>query len=215
MNRCLRYVFSICASLILAAGPALADKGCQPSPQGPVCISSVNFVNFAEFAYQNQQMSEWCWAACISMVFRFHGHPVSQPRIVAEAYGGVANLPAGSGITIAQALNRHWTDDLGRPFTAHLAGVYDVSAGINTLDNAQITRELTANRPMIVANTHHAMVMTAIQYYDRSPEPVVASVGVFDPWPGNGAHALSPPELVPAHLGGQLTFLATVNVTEG
>jgi len=29
-----------------------------------------------------QQQDEWCWAASISNVFAYHGHPVSQARIV-------------------------------------------------------------------------------------------------------------------------------------
>ena len=43
--------------------------------------------------YSPQHMNVWCWAACISMVFAYYRHPVSQPRIVAETWGDIVNLP--------------------------------------------------------------------------------------------------------------------------
>ena len=56
-------------------------------PRGSVTppMSQVNFTNFYQSAYSPQQKDEWCWAACCSMIFAFHGHPVSQRRIVEDA----------------------------------------------------------------------------------------------------------------------------------
>ena len=36
---------------------------------------------------------------------------------------------------------------------------------------------------------------------------------VFDPWPGNGFRELYSDELIPAHLGGNLRFLASASIT--
>jgi hypothetical protein len=85
---------------MLGARRLLAD--CNQFGQ---CTSQVNFAQFAQHAYGAQYMSEWCWAACISMVFAFNGHAVPQSRIVTEAYGAPINMPAVYGIVIAQQLN--------------------------------------------------------------------------------------------------------------
>ena len=45
--------------------------------------------------FASQQASQWCWAASISNLFAYHGHDVSQARIVSEVYGSVANMRGG------------------------------------------------------------------------------------------------------------------------
>jgi hypothetical protein len=162
-----------------------------------------------------QAMSEWCWAASISMLFSFYQHPVSQPRIVEDAYGGIANLPAMQGATIASKLNKTWTDDNGVVFHAQLTGAYDATAGILALSDQMIVRELDQNHPLIIGARTHAMVLTAVQYYVTPYGPSIAGAGVFDPWPGIGTRALQPDELVRADLGGSLIFLATARVLDG
>lgn len=214
MRRKSRLVTSLLVCSSIVATPAFADKKCRPSPRGTVCLASVPFQRFAQSAYQPQSLPEWCWAACISMVFRFYGHPVAQARIVKEAYGVVANVPAGSGFVIAKQINRRWIDDNGAKFTARLEGAYDFDARVLTVDNAAIAQELEDNHPVIMGNATHALVVTAIEYFD-TPEPTISSVGVFDPWPGIGPRSLSPAEMVPMHLRGQLRFLATVEVVDG
>jgi hypothetical protein len=57
-------------------------------------------------------------------------------------------------------------------------------------------------------------VGTAIQYFATPYGPQIVSIGVFDPWPGTGARGLTPAEMMPAHMGGSLRFLATVRVTD-
>src|SRR5437764_474677 len=100
----------IALALVAAAQPALADTNCQPTPRGNLCVSQVNFAQFAQTAYVRQWQSEWCWAACISMIFNYYGHPVRQDRIVTTVYGAAYNRPAGAGWVIAKELNRDWVD---------------------------------------------------------------------------------------------------------
>ncbi len=198
----------------VTAGAAEARTNCVPSPQGPHCVSEIDFASFAQQAYMQQTESAWCWAASISMVFAYYGHPVSQAEIVTSVYGSTVNLPAQTGAVIARELDRVWTDDRGETFRAQLTGVFDVDAGVAALTNAQIVNELDQDRPMVIGNQSHAMVLTAIEYFATPNGPFIVGAGVFDPWPGIGPRMLQQPELLPIPSGGQLRFLATVRVTD-
>src|SRR5215831_6762862 len=165
--------------LIVAVGLALtfvqhanASTTCQPTAYGPLCISQVSFSQFAQQAYQPQQQTEWCWAASISMMFAYYGYQVAQPAIVTEAYGTIANVPA-PGVVMAQALNRTWKDGTGNVFTAKLSGLYDAQAGLDTLDNMQLINELDQNRPFVIGTGGHAVVVTAIEYYNTMYGPQI------------------------------------------
>ena len=191
-----------------------AKTTCQPSPQGNLCISQVDFNNFAQNAYQNQQSSQWCWAAAISMLFSYYGHPVSQQTIVQSLYGTVVNLPSGPGWNIASRVNRVWVDANGKRFRATLTGAYDFDAGVMTLSNSMLVKELDQDRPVIIGTRGHAVVGTAIQYLQTLGEPYISGIGVFDPWPGRGARGLDPSEARAMHIGGELRFLAAVRITD-
>ena len=62
------------------------------------------------FAFQ--QESEWCWAACLQMVFAYWGHRISQQEIVKQTWGVIANMPA-QPYDIVRDLNRDWEDSSG------------------------------------------------------------------------------------------------------
>jgi hypothetical protein len=209
MQRITRSVFFLMVFLMAAAlRPAWSITTCQ----GGVCTAQVNFQRFAQTAFQQQNLSQWCWAAAISMVYSYHGYTVSQARIVSDAYGSVVNMPAVAGSVMAQSLNRPWVDDFSRPFTAHLSGAYDPFAGVFALDNNRLLRELDQGRPFILGTDGHAVVVTAMQYAVTPFGPQILSVGVFDPWPGRGARSLSVAEMTPITNGGALSFAATVDV---
>jgi hypothetical protein len=124
-----------------------------------------------------QYMDEWCWAACISGIFSYYGHPVSQARIVREAYGAIVNLP-GNPVQILAAINRQWIDDNGVSFLA--------SGNSFGLTNAIAAQELAANRPLIVGALGHATVLTALEYVrDLWGNGNVKLATVRDPWPYN------------------------------
>jgi hypothetical protein len=197
-------------ALAVTDRPALAGTTCQPTPQGNLCTSQVDFNSFAYRSYTTQWQSEWCWAACISMIFKYYGHPVRQDRIVATVYGAAYNRPAGAGWVMAKQLNRNWVDDNGNPFTSRLTAVTDIDAGVFDLNNAGMIEELDQNHPLLIASGTHAMVGTAIQYYPSA----VVSVGVFDPWPtSGGARGLAAWEMVPiTQPQGGLRFAAAVRV---
>lgn len=192
-----------------------AKTTCRNTIQGELCTSEVDFRDFRQRAYQTQKLNQWCWAACISMIFNYYGHPVSQERIVEDAYGGIVNMPAINGITIARRVDRSWTDDDGNEFTSSLTGMYDELDGIRiNMDNTVLIEELDNDRPLIIGAGTHAVVQTSFTYYRTWQGIIPVSVGVFDPWPGRGARNLTPAEMLPGFNGGQLHFVASVSVDD-
>lgn len=191
-------------------GDVVASTNCAPYPRD--FRSEVNFSEFSQHAYQQQHLPQWCWAACISMLFSYYGHPVSQSRIVSDAYGFPVNMPATSGIVIAQQLDRSWIDDHGNAFNSRVTAAYDFDAKVFKLNNAWLINELHLDRPVVLGTVSHAVVMTAMDYSQTPFGPNVKAIGVFDPWPGIGARMLTRFEMAPMHLNGGLRFAASVRV---
>lgn len=208
MNRRI-FLYGSGASLIAS------QIGCAlpPTPAPNQKTASVNMPQLYQVVTQ-QQCEEWCWAACISMIFDFYGHPMTQPDIVAATYGAVVCLPAGSSTTIERAFSRRYFDDRGVSFVSQVTAAYDFSNGINTFDNLLVVNDLSGNNPLLYCNTQHAMVVYAVDYIPTPNEPNVLAVHVVDPWPlSQSTHVLSAAEIVPANLGGEMTFLAAVRLT--
>lgn len=111
-----------------------------------------------------QQGSEWCWAASISASFGYCGHPLSQARIVREAFGVEVNMPAIVP-QILHALSRRWIDDNGKRFQAS-CDVY----GANAVTAIQ---DLSNGMPLLIGSLNHAMVLTALTYVPLPTAPVV------------------------------------------
>lgn len=195
-------------------GAAAKAQQCVAIGPGAVgCHAEINFPS-VRVAYEYQQCPEWCWAASISMVFRFFGHPLDQKRIVIENYGSLVCAPSGTASRIAANLNRSWAGDDGRPFTSQLTTVYDARAGVVAINNAFIVNEIVNQRPILYCNTHHAMVIIAVDYRPTQLGPQIDRVIVMDPWPlSPQIHPSSAPEMLPPQMRGQMTFLATVRVS--
>jgi hypothetical protein len=127
-----------------------------------------------------QTHSEWCWAASMSMIFRYFNHSVSQERIVKETWGKIVNMP-GTVDQILADLNRDWTDDSGDDFTS--------TGDAYTANPVTAAQDLANNEPLLICSLGHAMVLTALTYIQDPYAPGGASVTqaiVRDPWPANG-----------------------------
>jgi Papain-like cysteine protease AvrRpt2 len=205
-----RQILKVSLGGLAALSPGYAEAENSCGPMG--CLAQVSFSQFSA-DYQAQFQSEWCWAACISMLFGYYGHPVSQQRIVTEAYGAPYNMPAGSGFTIAGALNRSWTDDDGQSFQSYLEAAFDVQAGVAAINSVMIIQALADGDPLIVGARGHATVVTAVSYVPTPAGPHIVQVGVFDPWPGRGPRNLTVDEMTPLPLGGSLGFLALARIS--
>jgi hypothetical protein len=194
-----RFVKDAPMFVILITTVALVNRGhaevkCRElmNPPGKVCESGIpsHFIHIA--ALKNPMFqSQWCWAACIAMVFEYYGHPVRQERLVSEAYGGLVNMPAQPWTMLAM-LNRAWIDDNGKKFTCS-----STSGSSNPLAAAN---DLAEDRPLIIGALGHAVVLTGLEYvafYQRTPwglqlGPVnIINATVRDPLPGKGLRRLS------------------------
>ena len=192
---------------------ARAYQGCLPTPMGPACEAGINITRLPTI-YATQEMSQWCWAASLEMIFSYYGYSVPQQAIVQATFGMVDNLPAFSGAFISSNLNRTWIDSGGRRFRSEIRGLYDFNAGMVALNNQMIIEALAQERPLLLGNTSHAVVLTAVSYSQAAWGPDIFNIGVLDPWPGIGMRgAQSPAELVPMHKGGQLRYLATPTIS--
>lgn len=220
-------VFLLLVTLgLLHTTAARADTTCQPDPYyGTVCVAQVRFDRFYLQAYQAQQQDEWCWAASISMIWAYYGYQISQQEIVSSVYGAVVDWPAQTTSQLLGVLNGTRVDDTGAKFVSRVSGLYDATTGIDTVSYANLGAALNNNQPIMIGMLNgggggHAVVLTAIQYYQIPGEGVdptggnIIAAGIFDPWPGNGARTLNlPQDLLPAPAGGNLEFVATVNVS--
>jgi hypothetical protein len=159
-----------------------------------------------------QEESRWCWAACIENMFAHYGHPVSQTRIVEEAYGDVRNIPAQAW-QVSRSLNRSWTDDNGDRFRSRLVAAYDHDADIVAISDAFIIDAIEHDRPLILGARGHAVLLTAVEYSLFNGYPVPQRAECFDPWPGEGNRQLSFAEIVPAYRQGAMRYLAAVRIT--
>ena len=163
-----------------------------------VCTAGISSITFKQ-AFQQQ--NEWCWAACISMVFDYYNHSVDQQRIVKETWGTVADMP-GQPSDIFRDLNKKWTDDAGNDFQCQ-GDVYSVN--VNTA-----VQDLIDDHPLIIGALGHATVLTAITSAvdTYTTQFVIQQVVVRDPWPGNGGRRLlSPVEWA------SINFAARIRVT--
>jgi hypothetical protein len=206
MNR--RDALTAFGAAMVSTTSQAASQFLQSSPYGPLRRA---YVAHPQLVRQN--CPEWCWAASISMIFSYYQHPIDQMRIVQRVWGAPACVASGNPANIINALNSNWVDDAGRSFTAQVGTLVDVINGVGTLSNANIVNELQSDHPLIYMNTHHCMVLVAMDYIDTPMGPQPQAAGVMDPWPYSpGFHPLTPAEMYLAPAG-QATVIATVRVT--
>ncbi|MDH5824964.1 papain-like cysteine protease family protein [Luteimonas sp. RD2P54] len=191
--------------LVLGAGavstmsPAYAELQCGPwvHPGVQRCHAGLNS-QLAFISAKQQRNSQWCWAACIEMVFRYYGYVVPQERIVSETWGSLVNMPGYPGQILAN-LNRPWQDDFGRRF--------GVSGDSFTANPITASQDLAGGRPLIIGSMGHAMVLTAVTFdRDSHGNGQVVSAIVRDPWEDRGRRILTAQEWFAT------TFLARISV---
>jgi hypothetical protein len=141
-----------------------------------------------------QNNSNWCWAACLQMIFNYYGVNISQEQIVARTYGVDPNgqLPnwTGSLPVITANLNNWNIDNSGR--------MYAVAASLNwgAPTPVFLIQELLAQRPVMIGyqsgpNAGHAVVITACSYIQTNAGPIIQTIVVRDPWPSEANIATS------------------------
>lgn len=190
------------SSLLGISSTANALLNCTPfNFQGiQECEAGIDssIANVSAAATGGQHMNQWCWAACIEMVFRYYGLRVPQEVIVQQTWGKIVNLP-GQPNQILANLNRPWSDSRSRNF--YVSGD---SFSANPMTAAQ---DLSNNMPLIIGTMGHAMVLTSLVYVrNQFGNGEVKAAIVRDPWPGKGKRVLSPQEWY------STSFLARIRV---
>ncbi len=193
--------FIIASLFVVVGSTARAGERCQPPDMDGNVVCEVGIPSEKmEPVTSQQRMSQWCWAASITMIFGFHGHPVAQERIVESVWGRLVDLPAMNGNMMSESLARPWVDDRGKAFRARIR-VLDVDAGLYGVDTPMVIAELRAERPLLVGTVGHAVVLTAMRYL-LTPWGEVQILGatVRDPWPGRGRRELEWHEMQPQYI---------------
>ncbi|NVK20608.1 MAG: C39 family peptidase [Methylocystaceae bacterium] len=202
----------------IVGAAATTGFGAVPEPSkaytrcnGVLCEAGLRLPEISK-AYQNQKMSQWCWAASIQMVFRYYGYHVSQPDIVRETYGHVGNIPAVTGLAISRNLQRSWKDSFGNYFSVEIEGLYDFDLGITNISDSQIISAMNSERPIVIGTTSHAMVLTAVAFDRKFDPPRIVNIGFADPWPYGPSLRGGQIEGVPMHRGGMMRYLCLPRV---
>jgi hypothetical protein len=209
------------AGAAAAASPALGVQLCPaPGLMPKSCSAMIDLQRYtAQSTHAMQLNSEWCWAACVSMICKFHGFDLSQPRIVQQMHGSLINKP-GDDKLLTEALNRAWEDDDGQPIRTS-AMVFSPILDKFDVDNRRVLDDLKNDFPLICGARKHATVVARADYYDGPDgRPLVFQVHVIDPYPGAAkpplyARLLEHDETVPVTIGGELRYLASVRVQRG
>lgn len=147
-----------------------------------------------------QEKPQWCWAASIAMVFAHYGYKVPQEGIVRQHFGDATDK-AVSGRDITSLLEAPWTDGRGRPFAAN-ASVADAPDKRPAPAHEIMVSELTAQRPLLIGVSEHAMVLVRVEYERVAGQSGVRITGgtVIDPMPGRGLRRLMPHEARPSYV---------------
>ncbi len=134
-----------------------------------------------------QEKGQWCWAASIQMVLNYYSIDINQKQIVERTYGTDAfgDIPDWSASiqTIQANLNNWNVDNKGKNY------IVNAQYGLGAPEPFFLIEELSQQRPVIIGYKTdfggHTVVVTAISYYESSMGPVIRSIVVRDPLPGN------------------------------
>jgi len=134
------------------------------------------------FSTAQQKGTQWCWAACIEMILRYHGVSVTQEQVVQRIYGGLIDRP-GNAQQILAALSGWGPNTQGgrsRIYAEGYPGLYPY-----------FIQDLINGYPLIVGlnfswGLNHAVILTAVTFsMDATGNYYPRSVVIRDPWPMN------------------------------
>lgn len=210
----------VTSAAILALGGRAFGQQCGPVPGFPYpavrgCTAEVDI----DAVISTQDCYDYCWAACMHMIFTLNGHTLSQESIARQALNIAEDNPTpcasiGGSLKFRNALSRKYVDQDGNSFRVKLNAFFDPGNGISTMDNRLVASALSAGRPLIYCNQTHAMVNYKFVYEDGPLGIVPRQVWVVDPWPPNvRKRMLSGPEATGAPIG-TMTFVADVVVSD-
>ena len=130
-----------------------------------------------------QQMANWCWAACIQMALSAKDIQISQEEVVRRAFGDLRDAPRRIERDALEPQRLGPSHGGGRKVCVSTAA----EPGPPSFEILKL--QLEAQTPVIVAidnpgySIGHAVVVTAV-IYDLTPHgPEIIKVMIRDPWP--------------------------------
>ena len=171
--------------------PTSSQTSSQPSPgtEQPSSANTRTTVGSGEligipsdlmtYCAAKQEKQNWCWAACIQMVYSTQGIKVSQEDIVKETLGVVVDVPAGPQYFM-DALKGWKPSQSGRKSLE--ASFYQGPPQLSTL-----TLSLKSEVPVILGLTYpdqnvgHGVVITAVYLEPGTAGKELTGVIVRDP----------------------------------
>lgn len=195
--------------------PALASVACNIA----MCDARIPTGSFPHIS--QPPISVLCWAATIAMICKWHHRQISMQNIVQQTFGAPVNAPANP-VVLINSVDRTYVDDFNNSMTLQ-AKIWSVIHGQAMINNADVINELSNDRPLVICNASHMMVLVGVSY---SPGTVnINQAWVADPaFSGSVTHGIPglPPlapgfrYLYPAEFTapplGQLTFVAAIDV---
>lgn len=177
MNRVSKYKYTLLLIVFFLSQTGLAQKIYYVGIPG----TKLNYIS------ATQEKAHWCWAASIQMVLNYYDIDITQQQIVKRTYGNdmFGDLPdwAASIETIHSNLNNWSVDNKGKTY------IVNAQYGNGAPEPFFLIEELSNQRPVIIGYQSefggHAVVVTALSYYESALGPVVRSIIVRDPLPGN------------------------------
>ncbi len=141
-------------------------------------------VNFAQKS--KQKRSNWCWAACLQMMFAYNQIPLSQQQIAKQFYGNLSNRSA-SILQISRFL-----DEISIPKRFM---VRKIQSEFGSFNHTQIIEELKQKRVLIVGLENqngyggHLYVLSKVYYsLEKNQQPTIHKAILFDPLPNQILH---------------------------
>lgn len=148
--------------------------------------------------WQPQELTNWCWAAAISMLFSASGLVMSQPGIVEWQYGDVLDEPEHLK-DILDLLNRAWSDGQGQHFhfVTTMAGQ---RADLRSLAEPLLA-DMDSGRPWLIFHGSHVVLLARVtfEFNVRTGRKRIVGGSVLDPMPGEGVRPLREDEWVPRY----------------
>jgi len=149
--------------LLAAGGLAHAGIRCHPAEASGMerCVSGLP-PSLILRMQQNQDASNWCWAASVAMILRRYGVFVPQQQIAREYLGTPENVKIQAQ-GMAELLNRTWQDSAGAQLESAAAPLPAWRRHFG-LAAPEVLEELDEGRPLLLAVQQHAMVLVQLVY---------------------------------------------------
>ena len=153
---------------VLVSQQTEGSTGCTPAGLGVErCVAGLSAREMSRIA-ERQEMSNWCWAASVSMLLRRYGLDVPQADIVRTYYQDTPNKPLSED-GIRRLVSQSWRDRSGS--TSSLSAMWMPARRELGVRDPAVLRDLQEGRPVLIGAAQHAMLLVQVVYERRPGDP--------------------------------------------